>query len=128
MDFLSPDTMPAPLGYSHAVVVPAGHRLVITSGQVGMRPDGTVLDGIEAQTRQTFENITRALEAAGATWRDVVKLTYFVLSTDDLPVVRTVRDEYVETTAPPASSLVRVAGLFRRDVLIEIEATAAVAG
>ncbi len=100
---------------------------MITSGQVGMLPDGTVVDGLEAQTRQTFENLTSALRAGGATWRDVVKLTYFVLSTDDLATVRRVRDEYVDTAAPPTSSLVRVAGLFRPDVLIEVEATAAIA-
>ncbi len=127
MEFLSPDSLPQPLGYSHAVVVPAGRRLVITSGQVGMLADGTVVDGLEAQTRQTFDNLTQALQAAGASWTDVVKLTYFVTSTDDLPVVRAVRDEYVDTSAPPTSSLIRVAGLFRPDVLIEIEATAAIA-
>lgn len=127
MDFHAPATLPQPFGYSHAVSVEAGRRLVFVSGQVGMEVDGVVATGWEAQTRQTFVNLGLALQAAGAQWSDVVKLTYFVVSTDELPLVRAVRDEYVDVARPPASSLVQVAGLFRPDVLIEIEAIAAVA-
>ena len=67
-----------------------------------------------------------ALATAGASWADVVKLTYFVTSVDELPAVRAVRDEFVDVARPPASSLVQVAGLFRPDLLIEVEAVAAV--
>lgn len=126
MDFLTPDDLPAPAGYSHAVITDPGARLVVTSGQVGISADGAVADGWEAQTRQTFVNLGIALTAAGATWADVVKLTYFVVATDELTLIRSVRDEFVDVTRPPASSLVQVAGLFRPDVLIEIEATAAI--
>ena len=128
MDFLAPSTLPAPAGYSHAVSVEPGRRLVFLAGQVGMSADGVVAEGWEAQTRQTFANLGAALEAAGAGWSDVVKLTYFVTATDELPLVRATRDEFVDTEHPPASSLIRVAGLFRPDVLIEVEAVAAVAG
>jgi enamine deaminase RidA (YjgF/YER057c/UK114 family) len=127
VDFHSPSTLPTPFGYSHAVTVPAGAGLVFLSGQVGMDADGVVADGWEAQTRQTFTNLGHALEAAGARWTDVVKLTYFVTATEELPLVRAIRDEYVDVEHPPASSLVQVAGLFRPDVVIEIEAVAAVA-
>ena len=126
MEFHSPRTLPIPFGYSHAVTVEAGRALVLLSGQVGMGADGVVADGWEAQTRQTFVNLGHALEAAGAGWSDVVKLTYFVVATDQLPLVRTIRDEFVDVAQPPASSLIQVAGLFRPDVLIEIEAVAAV--
>jgi enamine deaminase RidA (YjgF/YER057c/UK114 family) len=122
--FATPDDLPPAAGYSHVVTIPAG-RLVWTSGQVGMTADGTVAEGWEAQTRLAFENLGRALAAAGARWEDVVKLTYFVVSTDALATVRSVRDEFVNTAAPPTSSLVRVAGLFRPDVLVEVEAVAA---
>ncbi|MDQ1624621.1 MAG: hypothetical protein QOJ49_119, partial [Actinomycetota bacterium] len=67
-----------------------------------------------------------ALEAGGAGWDDVFKLTYFVVDTSALTVVRAVRDEFVNVDRPPASSLVQVAGLFRPDILIEVEAVAAV--
>ena len=126
MEFLTPDDLPAPAGYSHLVITDPGSRLVVTSGQVGITADGAVADGWEAQTRQTFTNLGIALSAAGATWADVVKLTYFVVDTTGLLVIRSVRDEFVDTARPPASSLVQVAGLFRPDLLIEIEATATI--
>ena len=116
--------LPSPVGYSHIVTIPAG-RLVWTSGQVALAPDGSVPEGWEAQTRLVFENLGQVLDAAGAEWADVVKLTYFVVSVEELETVRRVRDEFVNTDAPPTSSLVQVAGLFRPDVLIEVEAVAA---
>jgi enamine deaminase RidA (YjgF/YER057c/UK114 family) len=122
--FFSPGDLAAPAGYSHVVSIPAG-RLVWTSGQVGMAADGTVADGWAAQTRLAFENAERALAAAGASWSDVVKLTFFVVAVDELATVRRVRDEFVNRGAPPTSSLVQVAGLFRPDLLVEIEAVAA---
>ena len=54
------------------------------------------------------------------------KLTYYVVDTAELPTVRRVRDEFIDTARPPTSTLVRVAGLFRDDLLIEIEAVAAI--
>jgi enamine deaminase RidA (YjgF/YER057c/UK114 family) len=78
----------------------------------------------EAQTRQVFENLTRALEAADASWSDVVKLDYFLRDVGQIGAVRAIRDEYVDTANPPASTLVEVSGLFRPDVLVEIQATA----
>jgi enamine deaminase RidA (YjgF/YER057c/UK114 family) len=54
----------------------------------------------------------------------VVKLTFYVVDVAGLAVVRAVRDEFVDTARPPTSSLVQVAGLFRPDLLIEVEAVA----
>lgn len=119
--------LPSPVGFSHVVTIPPG-RLVWTSGQVGVDDAGTAADGWEAQTRLAFENVERALAAGGAGWSDVVKLTYFVTSTEALDTVRRVRDEFVNTDAPPTSSLVQVAGLFRPECLIEIEAVASLPG
>ena len=73
-----------------------------------------------------FENLRRALAAAGATFKDVVKLNYYVLDATQAPAVREVRDRYVDAAAPPASTLVEVRRLFRDDVLLEVEATAVV--
>jgi enamine deaminase RidA (YjgF/YER057c/UK114 family) len=123
--FVSPAGLPDPPGYSHAVSArPA--RVVWTSGQVAMNADGTAAPpgDWEAQTRLAMENVGRALEAAGAGWPDVVKLTFFVVDVSALATIRTVRDEFVVTDRPPTSSLVQVAALFRPDLLIEIEAVA----
>jgi enamine deaminase RidA (YjgF/YER057c/UK114 family) len=125
MDFLSPSSLPEPPGYSHVVSArPA--RVVWISGQVAMNADGTAAPpgDWEAQTRLAFENVGRALAAAGASWPDVAKLTYFVVDVAALQTIRSVRDEFVDAERPPASSLVQVAALFRPDLLIEIEAVA----
>lgn len=127
MEFHTPAGLHQPFGYSHAVSVEAGRRLVYVSGQIGMTPDGAVVAGWEGQARQAFTNLGVALAAAGAGWADVVKLTYFVTQMDGLPELRAIRDEFVVVERPPASTLVQVAGLFRPEVLIEIEAVAAVA-
>ena len=111
---------PTPNGYSQVARIPAGRTLVYVSGQFG---EG---ESWEAQTRAAFQNLTTALERGGATWADVFKLTYYVVDTAELPTVRTVRDEFIDTQRPPTSTLVRVAGLFRGDLLIEIEAVAAI--
>lgn len=119
---------PAPAGYSHVAVVAPG-RLVWTSGQVALNASGELVgpDNWELQTRATMENLTRVLKTGGAAWRDVFKLTFYVVNIAALEIVRAVRDEFVDTERPPTSSLVQVAGLFRPDLLIEIEAVASVA-
>ena len=125
--FSSPDDLPTPVGYSHAVSIPPG-RLVWTSGQVALGPDRSAApDGWEEQTRLALANVGRALRAAGADWPDVVKLTFFVVDVSELATIRAVRDEFVNTASPPTSSLVQVAGLAQPDLLIEIEAVAHIA-
>jgi reactive intermediate/imine deaminase len=123
--FLSPATLPPPFGYSHVVDAPAG-RIIYVSGQVPLDADGQLVGegDFAAQTRQVFENLSRALEAAGASWSDVVKLDYFLSDVGEITSVRAIRDDYVDTERPPASTLVEVGGLFRPDVLIEIQAVA----
>lgn len=121
--FASPESLASPAGYSHVVSIPPG-RLVWTSGQVPLDAERRIAAGWEAQTRLVFENVGRALEAAGAGWDDVVKLTIYVVDVSELATIRAVRDEFVNTETPPTSSLVQVAGLFDPDVLIEVEAVA----
>jgi len=123
--FLSPGTLPPPFGYSHVVDAPAG-RVIFISGQVPLDQAGELVGegDIEAQARQVFENLTTALEAADASWPDVVKLNFFVVDVAQIGAVRGVRDEYVNTGQPPASTLIEVSRLFRDDVLIEVDAVA----
>jgi enamine deaminase RidA (YjgF/YER057c/UK114 family) len=123
--FSSPGDLAAPAGYSHVVSIPSG-RLVWTSGQVPMDTERKIVGAGDwaAQTRAVFGNLERALRAGGAGWADVVKLMLFVVDVSELDTIRAVRDEFVDTANPPASSLVQVAGLFHPDVLIEVEAVA----
>jgi reactive intermediate/imine deaminase len=123
--FLTPATLSPPFGYSHVVEARAG-TIVYISGQVPLDTNGELVGAgdFEAQTRKVFENLTRALEAADASWGDVVKLDYFLRDVSRIATVRAIRDEYLDTANPPASTLVEVSGLFRPDVLVEIQAVA----
>lgn len=120
-----PDGLPPVSGYSHAVLF-SGPMMVI-SGQVPVDANGNVVGKADpaAQVRQVFDNLAAALAAANATMAQVVKFTFFVTDMSLLPVVREIRDEYIDTNLPPASSLVQVAGLVNPDFMIEIEALAA---
>ena len=121
--FASPPELIAPSGYSHVVTLPAG-RLAWTAGQVPKTPDREVPEGWEAQARLAFENTGRALRAAGAGWSNVIKLTISVVELSEVATIRRVRDEFVDTAAPPTSSLAQVAALYDPDVLLEVEAVA----
>ena len=123
--FLSPGTMSPPFGYSH-IVDAAASRVIFISGQVPLNTDGDLVGkgDFEAQARQVFANLSAALEAAGAGWSDVVKLNYFLTDIGELGTVRAIRDEYVDTERPPASTLVQVSALFSPEAMVEIEAVA----
>ncbi|CAM5355183.1 Enamine deaminase RidA OS=Streptomyces griseorubiginosus OX=67304 GN=AQJ54_15675 PE=4 SV=1 [Streptomyces griseorubiginosus] len=81
----------------------------------------------EAQARQVFENLRRCLAAAGASFDDVVKLTYFVTDLEDMPALRAARAEHIPDDRLPAASAVQVAGLVRPEFLMEVEAFAVLA-
>jgi enamine deaminase RidA (YjgF/YER057c/UK114 family) len=126
--FLNPPALPPTRGYSHVVEVPAGNRLLYIAGEVPLDSTGRLIGpgDFRAQAVQVFENLRRALAAAGSTFKDVVKLNYYIVDATQVQMVRDVRDRYVNTAAPPASTLVEVRRLFRDDVLIEVEAVAVV--
>jgi enamine deaminase RidA (YjgF/YER057c/UK114 family) len=71
-----------------------------------------------------FDNLRSALQAVGATFDQVVKLNYYLVDAAQLPVVRDVRDEYLNPQRLPASTAVEVRRLFRDDCLIEVDAVA----
>ncbi|WKV71019.1 RidA family protein [Streptomyces sp. PCS3-D2] len=110
--------------YSH-VVLGTG-RFVAVSGQCALDEKGAVVGegDARAQARQVFENLRRCLAAAGATFDDVVKLTYFVTDVAHLPAVREAREAVIPADRLPASSAVQVSALFRPELLVEVEAFA----
>jgi len=124
VEHIAPPGVAPANGYTHVVV--GSGRLISISGQVAFDESGQLVgrDDPEAQARQVFENLRRCLAAAGATFTDVVKLTYFVTDIASLNAVRRVRDTFVDTSRPPASSAVQVAGLILPELLLEIEALA----
>lgn len=123
--FIHPETMPKGFGYSH-VVEAIGGRTIYISGQVPLDREGRIVGegDLAAQTKQVFENIKAALTAAEASFDDVVKLTFFVTDITQMQTVREIRDVYVNTENPPASSAVEVRKLIKEEFYIEIEAIA----
>jgi len=124
---INPDGLPSPVGpYSNVVTSPPG-KLVLVAGQVALDADGNVVGegDVVAQTRQVMENIRLALEAAGATFADVVKITNYITDVGEFSKMAAVRREYLREPYP-ASTLVEVQALMFPELLIEIEAMAVV--
>jgi reactive intermediate/imine deaminase len=121
---VNPPGLYPPNGYTHVVEATGGRTLYI-SGQVPMDPKGNVVGSgnFRAQTTQVFENLKRALAAAGAGFGDVVKSNYYVLDMSNIGILREVRAQYVGA-APPASTLVEVKRLANDAFLVEIEVVA----
>ena len=117
----------APQGYSHVVEVRGGRTLYI-AGQVASDKDGNLVGrgDFRAQVKQVFENLKARLAEGGATFKDVVKLNYFLTDASDLQALRETRNSYINTEHPPASTLVVVKQLVREELLLEIEAIAVV--
>jgi reactive intermediate/imine deaminase len=121
--FYTAGSVSTPPGFSHAV---RAGGLVFVSGQVALDSAGAVVGvgDLAAQTRQAFRNLGAVLTASGTSFADVVKLTYYVRDVGSIAAIRAVRDEFVDTANPPASTLVEVSGLFLPDLLVEVEAVA----
>ena len=126
-ELLIPENMPKSAGYSQLAKIHKGHTVFI-AGQIALDTSGNVVgkDDVRAQLQQIFENLKAAVEAAGGSLHDLVKLNVYFLDRAHLPVYREIRDHYINGENPPTSTAVQVAGLFRPDFLIEIEAVAVV--
>lgn len=122
--FHSPASLPGTKGYSH-IAEATGSRIVHISGQLPLDTERNLVDDdFAGQVRQAFANLERALTAAQVTWADVVKLGIFVTEIDGLADLRAIRDEFVDTANPPASTLVQVVALAQPGAKVEIEAVA----
>jgi enamine deaminase RidA (YjgF/YER057c/UK114 family) len=122
---LVPEHIRPPFGrYSHGVEVAAGSRLVLCSGQLGVGPDDTVPDGVEAQTQLCFENIAAVLREAGLSLSDIVRINAYVTAREHMTGYMKVRDAHVGDP-PPASTLMIVNGFTREEFVVEVEVVAA---
>lgn len=125
---LRPESFPPPTAsyYSWGVKVKDATLLFI-SGVVALGPDGKILGegDIEAQTRKTMENLEVILKEGGATLKDIIKVTVYLTSIDYVEAQKKVRSEYFKENQP-ASTLVVVKSLLKPEILIEIEAVAAI--
>ena len=121
----TPHTVAAPFGpYSHAVEVPEGSRLLYISGEVGVLPDGTVPEGIEAQAEACWRNLIAILADAGMEVGDLVKITTYLVRPEDVAAAGAARAKHFGA-ARPGSATIIVKALVAPQWLIEIEAVAA---
>jgi 2-iminobutanoate/2-iminopropanoate deaminase len=117
---VNPAGVAAPIGhYSHLAVVPAGHRLLLLAGQVGVTQDGTYAETVEEQFDQAVANIAAVLAAEGASFADVAKVTYYFAErpTDFARVAKKMTATF---TSAPAATLLFVAGLASRQIKVEV--------
>jgi enamine deaminase RidA (YjgF/YER057c/UK114 family) len=125
MDELRPTDIQPPLGqYAHGIEIPSGARQVVVSGQVGVRPDGSVAQGIEAQLECTWANILSVLKAANMGPSDIVKVTTFVTHPDHFKVHPRARASVLGNHRAAATA-VCVSALASPEFLCEIEVIAA---
>jgi enamine deaminase RidA (YjgF/YER057c/UK114 family) len=125
--FLNPPTLYKPPTYSHVVEAIGPGRIIFIAGQLGLDAEGKLVgpDGdFRAQAEQTFENLKLALAAIGANFNQVVKLNTYLTDIAYLAILREIRDQYINTAAPPASTTLQISALARPGALIEIEAVA----
>jgi 2-iminobutanoate/2-iminopropanoate deaminase len=120
----NPATVHTPLGaYSHAVEVPAGGRLIFVSGQVPVRPDGSMPESLAEQADPVYANIVAVLAAKGVAPDAIIKLTTFIVGDDDAEVVRQARRKHLGDHRP-ASTAVYVRRLVDPAWKVEIDAVA----
>ncbi len=125
-EVIKTSSAPAAIGpYSQGIRVSAG-KMLFTAGQVPLDPaTGQMVTGdIKAQTRRVLENVKAILQAAGASFENVVKTTVFMTDLNEFAAMNEVYAEFFSTN-PPARSTVEVRAL-PRGAKVEIETMAIV--
>jgi enamine deaminase RidA (YjgF/YER057c/UK114 family) len=126
---LNPAAIAPPFArYSHGVELPAGQRIVRTSGQLGLAADGTVPEGSRAQAEVIFGNLDSILAEAGMGRADVFHLSAFVTDRRHMAGYMAARDAWlaeVPGDCLPSSTLMIVSGFTREEFVVEIELWAA---
>ena len=126
IDFINPDTLPKPRGYSQ-VAVATGRRIAYISGQVGVGADGKVVgEDAAAQTTQALANLGACLDAIGAAWTNVARIAIYVvnLGPENGRAVGQACAAFLPAENPPAGVVLGIQALARPEFLVEIEAVA----
>lgn len=124
---INPWTWQDAYGFSQAVEVPAGRRLLVCSGQTSVDANGAPLHAgdMRAQLRQAYGNLQQVLKAAGMDFSHVVRLNYYTTDVAAYLAASGEGEAWLKAASPrPAGTLLGVAALFHPDILVEIEATA----
>ena len=124
-EFINPPDLATPPSNIYNHVVKVGNTVYI-SGQVSRDLEGRTAHAgdVEAQVRQVWSNLEKAVTAAGGSLKDIVKTTTYVVGADNLGRVRTARLALLPPEGRPTSTTLVVAGLADPDLLVEVEAIA----
>jgi len=119
------DQAPAPVGpYNQAIA--ASGQMIFVAGQIPLDPSSAIVgEDVSQQTTQVMANLKAILEAAGATFSDIVKTTVFLANMNDFAAMNTVYSQYFDESSAPARACVEVSRL-PKDVLVEIECIAVI--
>ena len=123
---VNPTTWQEKFGFSQGWRVDEPKTLLFVAGQVPVDEQGQVVGegDLEAQVRQTFENVGRVLEQAGMTFENLVQVGVYLTDMSQLRTYARVRDEFVNTVEPPASTALGVAGFALPGMMVEVNAIA----
>ena len=119
-----PVSVPAPVGnYSHGLEIPSGARLLFISGQIPVRPDGSVPEDFAGQCHLVWDHIMAVLADAGMGPEHLVKVTTFLADRAHAETNSRIRRERLGSARPALTVL--IAEIFAPEWLLEIEAVAA---
>ncbi len=122
-EYRNPSSVHPPTGYTHQIEITGNERILILSGQVGRTKDGTTPTDPLEQLKIALNNIERNLQAAGMSFQDVVKLTFYLVGEMDARKRREIIASKMGDK-PPCSTLVYVAGLATPEFKVELDAWA----
>lgn len=124
MKALSPDSVVKPASsYAQSVIHAATAERIVISGQLGLRPDGTLEDGLEAQMERAWSNVLGVMQAGEFKLEHLVKATIYVTVPGQVAVYRKVRDKMLKGHLC-ANTYLEISGLAAPEFLVEIEAEA----
>ena len=124
MPTLNPDTVvKRASAYAQGVIHKASAERLVISGQIGVRPDGTIVEGLEGQAEQAWRNVLAVMAAAGFERRHLVKAVLYVTVPGHVAVYRAARDRMLEGHLA-AMTYLEISGLASPEFLVEIEAEA----
>ena len=110
--------------YSHGVIIPPNARVLHTAGQIGLRPDGSLPPDIEGQAEQIWQNLLAIVRDAGMDVADIVKLTAYVVGSENSGAYAAARSRHIGAHKP-ASTAICVPALLKPEWLLEVELIAA---
>jgi enamine deaminase RidA (YjgF/YER057c/UK114 family) len=125
IQYINPPALFTPPGFSHVVEVTGG-RTIYIAGQVAFDSSFQLVGqgDFRAQAEQIFENMKTALDSVGADFNQLVRINIYLVDMTKLPIFMEVRDRYVNTQHPPASTAIEVRKLAREGLLLEVDGIA----